>query len=398
MSYQPSHRVSQVKPSATLVISARASKLKSEGADIVSLGAGEPDFGTPEHICDAARAAMAAGETRYTPVDGTAEMKQAVIHKLKRDNNLDFEPSEIIVSSGAKQSIFNLLLALINPGDEVLIPAPYWVSYPDMVKLADGEPVIMQTQTRDGFKITPRQLEACITDRTRLLILNAPSNPTGKQYTEAEYRALAEVLDNHPKVMVMTDEIYEHIYWADHPYISFRSACPELANRTILINGVSKAYAMTGWRIGFAAGPEAVIKQMKKLQGQSTSNACSISQAAAAEALTGPQDFLETMKQAFRERHDYFVPALNALPGVSCEPCDGAYYAFPDFSAVIQQMEGVRDDVELAEWLLEHAGVATIPGTAFGAPGHLRASFATGMDQLRDAISRLQNHLPKLED
>ena len=398
MSYQPSHRVSQVKPSATLVISARASKLKSEGADIVSLGAGEPDFGTPEHICDAARAAMAAGETRYTPVDGTTEMKQAVIHKLKRDNNLDFEPSEIIVSSGAKQSIFNLLLALINPGDEVLIPAPYWVSYPDMVKLADGEPVIMQTQTRDGFKITPRQLEACITDRTRLLILNAPSNPTGKQYTEAEYRALAEVLDNHPKVMVMTDEIYEHIYWADHPYISFRSACPELADRTVLINGVSKAYAMTGWRIGFAAGPEAVIKQMKKLQGQSTSNACSISQAAAAEALTGPQDFLETMKQAFRERHDYFVPALNALPGVSCEPCDGAYYAFPDFSAVIQQMEGVRDDVELAEWLLEHAGVATIPGTAFGAPGHLRASFATGMDQLRDAISRLQNHLPELED
>lgn len=393
MSFKPSARVSQVKPSATIQVSTKAAELRAQGRDIVSLGVGEPDFDTPDHIKLAAKRAIDAGETKYTPTDGTPQVKNAVRKKLMRDNQLEFDLKQIIVSSGAKQSLFNAMLAMLNPGDEVLIPAPYWVSYPDMVKLADGEPVILQTEMAEDFKITPRQLEARITDRTRLLILNAPSNPTGKMYSEAELRALGEVLQQQPKVFVMTDEIYEHIYWADYPYVSFLNACPDLRDRCLLINGVSKAYSMTGWRIGFGAGPVELIREMKKIQGQSTSNPCSISQAAAAAALVGPQDSVETMRQAFKERHDYFVPALNDLPGVTCPSCDGAYYAFPSFEQVIEQRDDIRDDVALAEYLLENAGVATVPGSAFGAPGHLRCSFATGMTQLKEAIRRLKDCL-----
>jgi aspartate aminotransferase len=388
-----SQRVQRIKPSPTLAVTARAAELRAAGRDIVSLGAGEPDFDTPEHIKQAAIRAIQAGATRYTAVDGTAELKSAIINKFQRDNGLSYQPNQILVSCGGKQSFYNLVQALLNPGDEVIIPAPYWVSYPDMVRLADGEPVIVKAGLDQRFKISPEQLEAAITPKTRLFVLNSPSNPTGVAYKRTELQALAEVLMRHPHVVVATDDMYEHIAWADEPFSNILNVCEALYPRTLVLNGVSKAYAMTGWRIGYAGGPASVIQAMKKIQSQSTSNPASPSQAAATEALNGDQSCIAPMLAAFKQRHDYLVKALNDLPGVRCAEADGTFYAFPDFSGAIARLDGVDDDLSLAEYLLNEAGVALVPGSAFGAPGYARLSFATSMDVLKDAISRLEKVL-----
>lgn len=388
MSIRLSARVAQVKPSATIAMSMKAAELRAQGRDIISLSMGEPDFDTPEHIRAAAIDAINQGQTRYTAVDGTPKLKQAVIDKLERDNHLSYEPAQILVSNGAKQSIYNLLQATINEGDEVLIPAPYWVSYPDMVRLADGEPVILPTTPKTNYLITPQQLAASITEETRMLMLNSPSNPTGQAYSRAQLAELGEVLLEHPRILICSDDIYEHIWWADEPFVSIAEVLPALKERLVVVNGVSKGYAMTGWRIGYAAGPASVIKEMRKVQGQSTSNPCSISQVAAVAALSGDQSCVAEMCQAFRQRHDWLVPALNAIPGVSCIVGKGSFYVFADFSEVIETL-GLGDDLALAEHLLEHAGVATVPGTAFGAPGHLRLSFACSLDTLQQAVERI---------
>ena len=388
-----SNRVQRVKPSPTLSVTARVAELRAAGKDIIGLGAGEPDFNTPEHIGAAAIEAIRSGFTRYTAVDGTPELKQAIIAKFKRDNGLDYAPEQILVSCGGKQSFFNLCQALLNPGDEVIIPAPYWVSYPDMVRLADGEPVIIRAGVETRFKITPEQLQAAITPRTRLFVINSPSNPTGVAYTRAELAALGNVLKHAPQVLIATDDMYEHILWGAEPFSNILNSCPELTARTIVLNGVSKVYAMTGWRIGYAGGPADLIKSMKKIQSQSTSNPTSISQVAAQAALEGDQSCIEPMLKAFKERHDFVVTALNDIPGVSCLPADGTFYCFPYVQPAIDVIKGVADDVELAEYLLDHAGVALVPGTAFGSPGYLRLSFATGMDVLQEALSRLASAL-----
>jgi aspartate aminotransferase len=388
-----SQRVQRIKPSPTLAVTSRAAELRAAGKDIVSLGAGEPDFDTPEHIKQAAIRAIKAGATRYTAVDGTPELKTAIINKFQRENGLTYQLNQILVSCGGKQSFYNLVEALLNPGDEVIIPAPYWVSYPDMVRLADGEPVIVKTGLDQRFKMSPEQLEAAITARTRLVVLNSPSNPTGVAYNRAELQALAEVLLRHPQVLIATDDMYEHILWTDEPFANIVNVCPTLYPRTMVLNGVSKAYAMTGWRIGYAGGPAQLIQAMKKIQSQSTSNPASPSQAAATEALNGDQSCITPMVSAFKQRHDYLVKALNELPGVRCAAADGTFYAFPDFSGAIASLDGVDDDVKLAEYLLNEVGVALVPGSAFGAPGYVRLSFATSLEVLKEAMRRLQQAL-----
>ena len=392
-----SRRVQNIKPSPTLAVSARAAKLKAEGHDIIGLGVGEPDFDTPRHIKDAAIAAIHAGFTKYTAVGGTPGLKKAVIDKFRRENGLDYAANEILVSCGGKQSFYNLAQAVINPGDEVIIPAPYWVSYPDMVLLADGVPVIVHAGIEQGFKITPAQLEAAITPNTRMLVINSPSNPTGAVYTHDELAALGEVLRRHPRVLIATDDMYEHILLADTPFTNILNACPDLRDRTLVLNGVSKAYAMTGWRIGYAAGPAAIIAAMENIQSQSTSNPTSISQVAAETALNGDQACIQPMLTAFRERHRYVVDGLNAIPGVQCVDSGGAFYAFPDASAAIQRLHAAgrlpaANDLALTEYLLEH-GVALVPGSAFGAEGCIRISFATSMDNLKKAIERIAKAL-----
>ena len=388
-----SQRVQSIKPSPTLAVSARAAALKAEGRDIIGLGVGEPDFDTPEHIRQAGIEAINSGFTRYTAVDGTAELKQAIINKFKRDNSLDYQPNQILVSCGGKQSYFNLAQALLNPGDEVIIPAPYWVSYPDMVLLAEGKPVIVETSLAQNFKLTPEQLASAITPKTRLLTLNSPSNPTGIAYTRAELAALAEVLLQHPHVLVASDDMYEHILWADEPFANIVNACPALYGRSIVLNGVSKAYAMTGWRIGYAAGPAPLINAMKNIQSQSTSNPTSISQVAAQAALEGDQSCIQNMLTEFKKRHDYVVDRLNQIKGVRCLPSQGAFYAFPDMNEAIQNMKGVSNDIELAEKFIEDAGVALVPGSAFGAEGCMRLSFAASIETLEDALNRIANVL-----
>jgi len=388
-----SQRVQRVKPSPTLAVSARAAELRAAGADIIGLGVGEPDFDTPEHIKQAAIRAIQQGATRYTAVDGTAELKNAIINKFQRDNGLNYQPDQILVSCGGKQSFYNLAQALLNPGDEVIIPAPYWVSYPDMVKLADGEPVFIRAGLEQTFKITPEQLDAAITHKTRLFVINSPSNPTGVTYNREELKGLADVLVNHPNVLIATDDMYEHILWCKEPFANIVNVCEELFPRTVVLNGVSKAYAMTGWRIGYAGGPRTLIQAMKKVQSQSTSNPAAVSQAAAQQALDGDQSCIQPMLTAFKERHDYVVQALNRIPGVRCTESDGTFYSFPDFSEAIASLEGVNDDVELAEFFLQKAGVALVPGSAFGAPGYLRLSFATSMEVLETAIGRLKRAL-----
>jgi aspartate aminotransferase len=384
-----SKRMASVKPSPTGAVLALATELRAAGRDVISLGAGEPDFDTPAHICEAAIAAIKDGETRYTPIDGTAALKTAIQGKLARENQLDYELSQIVVTCGAKQALFNLCLALLDQGDEAIIPAPYWVSYPDMVRLADAEPVIIETGIEQHFKITPQQLEAAITERTRLLILNNPSNPTGACYLSAEMAALGAIIEQHPDIVVLSDDIYEHIHWAPDPFVSFATACPSLMGRTVTTNGVSKAYAMTGWRIGYAAGPQELINAMKTIQSQSTTNACSVSQAAAVAALNGDQTCVREMASAYHARHDYFVEALNAIEGFECRPSEGAFYAFPRVEGVLEA-RGMKDDVELVEYLLNEADVACVPGTAFGAPGYVRFSFACSMEMLEESVRRIK--------
>jgi len=390
-----SDRVQRIKPFPTLAITSKAAELRAQGKDIIGLGAGEPDFDTPDHIKQAAIEAINAGKTKYTPVDGTPGLKKAVIDKFKRENGLDYEAGQILVSSGGKQSFFNMALALLNDGDEAIIPAPYWVSYPDMVKVAGGVPVILETDLDSRFKITPQQLEQAITPKTRLFVINSPSNPSGMAYSKEELAALGEVLKKHPDIVIATDDMYEHILWTGQPFVNIVNACPELYDRTVVMNGVSKAYSMTGWRIGYAGGPQKLIAAMKKVQSQSTSNPASISQAAAEAALSGDQQCVKDMVKAFKERHDYVVDALNKLPGVTCAPSDGTFYAFPDFSGAIAEMDGVESCTDLAAQLLETAEVALVPGSAFGAPGCLRLSFAVGMDTLVEAISRIEKALSK---
>lgn len=384
-----SKRVQKVKPSPTLAMTARAAKLKAEGKDIIGLAAGEPDFDTPGYISDAGIEAIRKGITRYTAVDGTAELKDAIIAKFKRDNELTYERSQILVSSGAKQTCFNACAALLDPGDECVIPAPYWVSYPDMVMLADGTPVCIYGGLSQGYKITPQQLEAAITSRTKLFIINTPSNPTGAAYTKAELQALGAVLATHPKIVIASDEMYEHIYWGSEPFTSFAKANPHLYDRTITINGVSKAYAMTGWRIGYCGGPEEIVAAMSTVQGQSTSNASSISQRAATVALNGDQSCVAEMNKAFKDRHDFVVARLNAIPGISCPAGAGTFYAFAQVDGAIRAL-GLKDDNEFAEYLLVNAGVAVVPGSGFGAPNHMRISFACSIDTLKDALARIE--------
>jgi aspartate aminotransferase len=387
-----SRRVQRVKPSPTLAVTARAARLKAQGKDVIGLGAGEPDFDTPAHIAEAGVEAIHAGFTRYTNVEGIDELKDAIIAKFERDNGLTYERAQILVSSGAKQTLYNLCMAVLDPGDEVVIPAPYWVSYPDMVLLADGLPVMPIAGMAQGYKITPRQLTAAITPKTRMLLLNSPCNPTGAAYTRSELRALGEVLIEHPRILVGTDDMYEKIYWEPEPFCSLVTAVPELYQRTVTINGVSKAYAMTGWRIGYCGGPKDIITAMSTLQGQSTSNACSISQKAAVAALNGDQACVAKMNQAFKERRDFVVRALNAMPGVSCLPGAGTFYAFADVSRAMAQL-GCRDDVEFTELLLNEAGVAVVPGSGFGAPGHMRLSFASSLPTLEKALERISRTL-----
>ena len=389
MTVSLSQRVQQVKPSPTLAVTARAAKLKAEGKDIIGLGAGEPDFDTPAHIAEAGIDAIRKGITRYTAVDGTVELKDAIVAKFRRENALTYDRGQIIVSSGAKQTCFNVCAAVLDPGDECLIPAPYWVSYPDMALLADGVPVSLYAGPEQGYKITPAQLAAAITPRSKLLFMNSPSNPTGAAYTKAELQALGAVLAAHPRIVIASDEMYEHIYWAPEPFTSFAAANPHLYDRTVTINGVSKAYAMTGWRIGYCGAPRELTAAMSTVQGQSTSNASSISQRAATVALNGDQSCVATMNRAFKERHDYVVAALNAMPGVSCRPGAGTFYAFANVAGAMRAL-GIADDNAFAEYLLIEGGVAVVPGSGFGARGHMRISFACSLQTLEEAMRRIE--------
>ncbi|MDH5181479.1 MAG: pyridoxal phosphate-dependent aminotransferase [Gammaproteobacteria bacterium] len=384
-------RVNRIKPSPTLAVTARAGELKAQGKDIIGLGAGEPDFDTPEHIKQAAMDAINKGFTKYTAVDGTPSLKAAIAEKFSRENNLTYAPDQILVSCGGKQSFYNLVQALLNADDEVIIPAPYWVSYPDMVLLADGKPVIIETDYDQHFKISPAQLEAAITPRTRLLVLNSPSNPTGQNYSSQELAALGEVLRRHPHVLIASDDMYEHIIWDKEPFQNIVNVCPDLYERSIVLNGVSKAYSMTGWRIGYAGGPAVLIKAMKKIQSQSTSNPTSISQVAAEAALRGDQRCIKDMLQVFKSRHDMVLEGLNEIEGIRCLPSQGTFYAFPEITGFIERVPGVSDDLELAEYLIEHAGIALVPGTAFGSPGYMRLSYATSTENLQSALQRLKN-------
>ena len=388
MNIKLADRIQLVKPSPTLAVAAKAAQMQAKGLDVIGLGTGEPDFDTPQHIKNAAIAAIEAGHTKYTAVDGIPELKQAIINKFKQDNGLDYQANQILVSVGGKQSCYNLCQAYLNDGDEVVIPAPYWVSYPDMVLLAGGKPVIISTTPAQRYKITPEQLEQAITPKTRLFFINSPSNPSGIAYTFAELKALSDVLKRHPQVVIATDDMYEHIMWSQ-PFVNILDACPELYERTIVLNGVSKAYAMTGWRIGYAGGPAPLISAMKTVQSQSTSNPCSIAQRAAVAALNGGTESVKEMVKAFHQRHDFVVQRLNAIEGIEVIPADGTFYIFPSVHSVIER-RGFANDLEFADALLQDVGVALVPGSAFGNEGCIRISFATSMEILQDAMDRLQ--------
>ncbi len=381
-------RVNQIQPSATLAISARAGELRAQGVDVINMSVGEPDFTTPQHICDAAIDAIHAGHTHYLPVDGLPELKQAVITKFKNENQLDYEKNQILVSTGAKQSLFNLAQSLIQAGDEVLIPRPYWVSYPAMVILAGGTPVFIDTKQANLHKLTAEELDAAITDKTKLLILNSPSNPSGMCYSKDELKALGDVLLKYPNVIIASDDMYEHLLWEGDGFHNIVNACPELYDRTVVVNGVSKAYAMTGWRIGYAGGPAALIGAMKKVQSHATANACSISQYAALAALSSSQNCVTEMRETFKQRHDMVYKALSTMPGFTTHASDGTFYQFPNVEGAYAALD-VKDDVAFCEKLLNDASIAAVPGTAFGSPGHIRLSFATDEATLDDAMGRM---------
>ena len=389
-----SQTLARVKPSPTIAITGRAQQLAAEGRDIITLSAGEPDFDTPEHIRAAAKAAIDAGHTRYTAVDGMPALKRAICDKFARENGLDYTPAEVSVGTGGKQILYNALMATLNPGDEVIIPAPYWVSYPDMVLLAGGTPVIVPAGMDAGYRITPEQLEAAITPRTKWLILNSPSNPSGAGYGQAHMRALTDVLMRHPHVWVLADDIYEHLVFDDFRFVTPAQVEPGLKDRTLTMNGVSKSYAMTGWRIVFGAGPEVLIRAMAKLQSQSTSNPCSISQYAALAALNGPQDYVETSRAVFQRRRDLVVEALNTCPGISCPVPEGAFYVYPSIHGLIGKTSAggavITDDEAFATALLDETGVAVVFGAAFGLSPHFRVSYATSDEVLRDACARIK--------
>jgi len=389
-----SKRVQTIKPSPTLAVSARAARLKSEGKDIIGLGAGEPDFDTPQHIKDAAINAINRGFTKYTAVGGIPSLKDAVITKFKRDNDFDYTAKQILVSCGGKQSFFNLVLAVINPGDEVIIPSPYWVSYPDIVLIAEGKPITIEAGIEQSFKITAAQLERTITPKTRMFVINSPSNPSGGVYALDELKALGEVLRKHPQILIATDDMYEHILLSGGKFVNILNACPDLYSRTMVLNGVSKAYAMTGWRIGYCGGPEHIITAMENIQSQSTSNPTSISQVAAETALNGDQLCIEPMLTAFKERNIFVTEALNAIPGVKCLLSDGAFYTFADTRQAIETLHikkvlKDRNDISFSEYLLEKGGVAVVPGSAFGSEGYIRLSFATSMENIKKALERI---------
>lgn len=393
-----SKRVLSIKESPTLAITAKAGKYKAEGRPIIGLAAGEPDFDTPQHIKDAAKEAIDAGFTKYTPVTGIPGLKKAIVEKFKKDNDLEYAVSEVIVGVGGKQTIFNLCLAVLNKGDEVIVPAPYWVSYADIALVAEANPIIVECGIEQGFKLLPAQLEAAITPKTKLVMFNSPSNPTGAAYTLAELKALGEVLLKHPHVLVATDDMYEHVNLTGDKFYNILNATPALKSRCIVLNGVSKAYSMTGWRIGYAAGPAYIIKAMGILQSQSTSNPTSISQVAAQAALEGPQSCITPMLDAFKERHAYVVDRFNTMPGLSCLKAGGAFYAFPDAREAINTLHqagkiNVATDMAFAEYLLEQFDVAVVPGSAFGSEGYFRISFATSMDNLREALNRIEKAL-----
>jgi aspartate aminotransferase len=389
VSLSVSERMGRVMPSATSAMLGLATELREAGRDIVSLATGEPDFDTPDHIKQAAIEAINAGVTKYTAVDGTSELKAAIQRKFDRDNDLQYAPSQILVSCGAKHTLFNACMAVLSAGDEAVIPTPSWVSYPDMVRVADGVPVMIKTDIDSDFKITPEQLAASISDNTRMLFLNSPSNPTGSSYTRSELEALGEVLGKHPNIVVLADDIYEHIHWAPEPFCSLATACPDLIGQVVTVNGVSKCYAMTGWRIGYAGGPAELIKAMKTIQSQVTSNPASMSQAAAVAALDGDQRCVTEMKQAYHARSDYVVAALNEIPGFECRRGEGAFYAFPRVTGALRS-KGLANDAELVELLINDADVVTVPGSAFGTPGYIRISFACSMPQLEAAIQRIR--------
>jgi aspartate aminotransferase len=389
-----SNRVQAIKPSPTLAVTARAAKLKSEGKDIIGLGAGEPDFDTPQHIKDAAIAAINKGFTKYTAVGGTPGLKNAIVAKFRRENGFDYTPGQILVSCGGKQSFFNLVLSVFNPDDEVIIPAPYWVSYPDIALIAGGKPVVVEAGIEQDFKITPVQLEEAITPRTRMFVVNSPSNPSGAVYTLDELKALGDVLLKYPQILIATDDMYEHILLSGGRFVNILNACPGLYERTIVLNGVSKAYAMTGWRIGYCGGPAQVVAAMEKIQSQSTSNPTSISQVAAEAALNGDQSCIQPMVAAFKERNRFVTDSLNAIAGVRCLLSQGAFYAFADARGVIERLHAAgllneASDLALSEYLLEQGGVAVVPGSAFGSEGYIRLSFATSMDNLKNALGRI---------
>lgn len=393
-----SARVQAIKESPTLAITAKAGKYKAEGRPIIGLAAGEPDFDTPQHIKDAAKKAIDDGFTKYTPVSGIPGLKKAIVNKFKNENGFDYAVNEVIVGVGGKQTIFNLCLAILNKGDEVIVPAPYWVSYADIAMVAEATPVIIECGIEQGFKLTAAQLEAAITPKTKLFMINSPSNPTGSVYTLDELKALGEVLLKHPHVLVATDDMYEHVNLTGDKFYNILNAAPGLKDRCIVLNGVSKAYSMTGWRIGYAAGPAYIIKAMEILQSQSTSNPTSISQVAAQAALEGSQDCIKPMVAAFKERHKYVVDRFNAMPGLSCLMAGGAFYAFPDARGAINTLHKAgkikaATDMALAEYFLEEFDVAVVPGSAFGAEGYFRISFATSMDNLRNALDRIEKAL-----
>ena len=385
---QIARRMQSVRPSPTAAISDQVRVLEAAGKQVINLGEGELDFATPPHISYAGIEAIVHHQTKYTAVSGTAALKAAIAAKFVRDNQLRYRSEEIIAGSGAKQLIFNAFLATLDAGQQVIIPAPYWVSYPDMVLLADAVPVIVAAGQEEHFKLSAAKLEAAITPKTRLFVINSPSNPTAVAYSLEELAALGEVLRRHPQVLIATDDMYEHVLFAGRKFVNILNACPDLYERTIVLNGVSKAYAMTGWRIGYAGGPEALIQAMTIIQSQSTSNPTSISQYAATVALDGDQSFIQTMVRAFEERHAFVLKAFNAMDGVECLPADGTFYSFPNMSGMIKRL-GLQNDVEFSSYLLDKTGVAVVPGSAFGLEGHIRISFATSMANLEKALGRI---------
>ena len=385
-----SNSLKRIKPSPTLAVTQKARELKDAGKDVIGLGAGEPDFDTPENIKNAAIDAIKRGETKYTAVDGTPTLKKAIVDKFKRENNLDYLPEQISVGTGGKQIIFNAILATVNPGDEVIIPAPYWVSYPDIVLLAGGTPKIVKCSEKNNFKITPSDLKKNITKKTKWMIINSPSNPTGSGYTRKELEVLGEVLKKNKNVFILSDDIYEHITYDDFKFFTI-AQIKELKDRTLTMNGVSKSYAMTGWRIGYGAGPKDIIKAMAKLQSQSTTNPSSISQAAAVEALNGTQDFIKTRAESFKERRDFVVKYLNNIKGLSCLKPNGAFYVFPNCQKFLGKKKKLKTDKDFVEKLLEEALVAVVQGSAFGLNGYFRISYATSMDNLKKALERIKS-------